>query len=291
MTNKEITKVIFNNSEISALYYGDVLVWEKENTEEYGVNTFAGKFTDDSTESDWYCYINNEKVMLPVNADTKEFNFKYDKEIKTFSIKSNANSFERIDNINIPILINYVGMFADCRNLVSLDASKLKLSNTVTSLERTFATMWKCTNLIVNGIDTSNITSMKQTFYNIYIIENLDISGLNTSKVTNMYWLFASNAHLQKLSLNFDVSKVVNMENIFMGCNNLTTVTGVFEGTKVDLDLQDSPLTNSSAMVFINGLSNVTETKTLSFKSSTYNTLTPEQIAIATSKGWTVISI
>lgn len=46
MTSKEITNVIFNNSEISALYYGDVLVWKKENTEEYGVNTFAGKFTD-----------------------------------------------------------------------------------------------------------------------------------------------------------------------------------------------------------------------------------------------------
>lgn len=292
MTSKEITKVIFNNSEISALYYGDVLVWEKENTEEYGVNTFAGKFTDDSTESDWYCYINDEKVMLPVNSDTKEFNFKYDKEIKRFSIKDNANSFERIDNINIPIMENYDSnrMFSECRNLVSLDASKLKLSNTVTSLEETFATMWKCTNLIVNGIDTSNITSMEGTFRNINIIKNLDISGFNTSNVTDMVLLFASNPYLQKLSLNFDVSKVVNMDLIFSACQSLTTVTGVFEGTKINLDLSSCPLTNASAMVFINGLSNVTETKTLSFNSSTYNTLTPEQIAVATSKGWTVIS-
>lgn len=229
--------------------------------------------------------------MLPVNADTKEFNFKYDKEIKRFSIKDNANSFERIDNINIPNLESCIRMFSECRNLVSLDASKLRLSNTVTSMDSTFATMWKCTNLIVNGIDTSNITSMKETFYNIYLIENLDISGFNTSKVTNMYWLFAGNHYLQKLSLNFDVSKVVNMENIFVSCKELTTVTGVFEGTKVDLDLHYSPLTNESAMVFINGLANVGETKTIKFKSSTYNTLTPEQIAIATSKGWTVISI
>lgn len=43
-------------------------------------------------------------------------------------------------------------------------------------------------------------------------------------------------------------------------------------------------------MVLINGLANVTTAKTITFKTSTYNTLTEEQKAVATSKGWTIAS-
>lgn len=69
----------------------------------------------------------------------------------------------------------------------------------------------------------------------------------------------------------------------------LKNVIGQFNGTKVDLRLDDCPLTNASAMVFINGLAEVSEAKTITFKSTTYDTLTPEQIAVATSKGWNVV--
>lgn len=68
----------------------------------------------------------------------------------------------------------------------------------------------------------------------------------------------------------------------------LENVVGKFEGTKEFLDLSYCPLTASSAMVFINGLATVTEKRTLALNASTYDALTPEQIAIATSKGWTV---
>ena len=70
---------------------------------------------------------------------------------------------------------------------------------------------------------------------------------------------------------------------------SLENVVGKFEGTKFDLDLSNCrSLTAQSAMVFINGLATVTEKRTLALKASTYDSLTPEQIAIATSKGWTV---
>ena len=54
------------------------------------------------------------------------------------------------------------------------------------------------------------------------------------------------------------------------------------------LNLSDCPLTAASAMVFINGLATVTTTRTLKLSATTYDSLTNEQIAIATSKGWTV---
>ena len=47
---------------------------------------------------------------------------------------------------------------------------------------------------------------------------------------------------------------------------------------------------NTSAMVLINGLSTTTANLKITFKASTYNTLTADDIAIATNKGWTVAS-
>lgn len=87
---------------------------------------------------------------------------------------------------------------------------------------------------------------------------------------------------------NIKVDNITNMSGMFTHCDNLTNVIGTFEGTKLDLDLHWSPLTTQSAMVFINGLATVEATKTLKLSATTYDTLTNEQIAIATSKGWTV---
>lgn len=95
-----------------------------------------------------------------------------------------------------------------------------------------------------------------------------------------------------------------NIENIYFNNNG---ISALYQGTNLIWKKQEvvtdgyiigyantppnlsySPLTADSAMVFINGLEEVTETKTLSLKDTTYDSLTEEQIAIATSKGWTV---
>ena len=271
MTNKEITKVIFNNAEISALYYGDVLFWKNENaTVEYGVNTFAGKFTDDSTESDWYWepnktfYLQSNKINIADKVDptTKEFCFDYT--VNNLMSCFNNKKIEKIYHLPLCKGNDLYEMIYYCTSLTSINLS---------------------------DFDTSNCTNMECMFTGCNALTSLDLSNFDTSKVTNMKNLFKNCRSLETLNLNFNTTAVTNMGYMFDYCDELTKVTGVFEGTKVDLDLQYSPLTNESAMVFINGLANVGETKTIKFKSSTYNTLTPEQIAIATSKGWTVISI
>ena len=75
---------------------------------------------------------------------------------------------------------------------------------------------------------------------------------------------------------------------MFFDCTSLTDIGGGINGIKLDLDLSSSPLTNDSAMVIINGLSDVEETRILQLKAETYDSLSEEQIAVATSKGWTV---
>ena len=119
-------------------------------------------------------------------------------------------------------------------------------------------------------------------------LKSFDLSNFDTSKVTRLQYMFYDDEKLTDLYINFDVRLNTYFETIFSLCFSLENVVGKFEGTKYDLDLSSCPLTAQSAMVFINGLATVTEQRTLSLKATTYDSLTPEQIAIATAKGWTV---
>ena len=104
--------------------------------------------------------------------------------------------------------------------------------------------------------------------------------------------MFANHRELADLYINFDVRSIkddnYNYNGIFYRCLSLENVVGKFEGAKTYLVLSDCPLTVQSAMVFIDGLATVTEKRTLALSRTTYDSLTKEQIAIATSKGWTV---
>ena len=77
---------------------------------------------------------------------------------------------------------------------------------------------------------------------------------------------------------------------MFDVCSKLTTIIGPIIGISANIDLSVCPLTHDSAMVFMNGRNTVTETKTITFKSTTYETLTEAEIAAATAKGWTIQS-
>ena len=142
--------------------------------------------------------------------------------------------------------------------------------------------------LDVSNFDTSNVTNMGSMFWGCQNITSLDVSNFDTSNVTKMFYMFIYCTRLIDLYLNFNVGNTESFRQMFGDCISLTNVVGKFEGTKYDLNLASCPLTAQSAMVFINGLATVTETRTLALSATTYDSLTNEQIAIATSKGWTV---
>ena len=122
-------------------------------------------------------------------------------------------------------------------------------------------------------------------------LEKIDVTD-NYGNVVDMRKMFSYCLGLTSLDLsNFDTSSVTNMEWMFSFCSKLTTITGPITGISTSIDLKYSPLTHDSAMVLMNGLNTVTETKTITFKSTTYETLTEVEIAAATAKGWTVASV
>ena len=201
----------------------------------------------------------------------------------------NCNNLASLDlsNFNTSNVTNMCIMFYNCDNLTSLDVSNFNTSN-VTDMNSMFQNCNNLTSLDVSNFNTSNVTDMNNMFNDCSNLKSLDVSNFDTSKVTKMYRMFEDNRALADLYLNFDVSSVQDFYNIFLHSDNLKNVVGKFEGAKYDLDLSYCPLTADSAMVFINGLATVTEKRRLSLSATTYDSLTPEQIAIATAKGWTV---
>ena len=317
MTNKDITKIYFRGNEIVALYRGGTLIFKKKPT---GVYIIKGSVKPDSTAQNIELKVNGVREQFAVNSDkTFEYTFvnvpitnmdnftlQCKDELKTLDLSdfdtSQVTSMIEvfyqckvvslnISNLDTSSVTNMSGMFKECTNLTSLDVSNFDTSN-VTSMASMFSNCYNLTSLDVSNFDTSNVTNMASMFLSNWNLTSLDVSNFDTSNVTSMIYMFYSDSELTDLYMNFDVRSIKdnirNYDDIFFGCYKLTNVIGKYEGTEYNLDLSFSPLTPDSAMVFINGLATVTEKRTLALSATTYDSLTAEQIAIATAKGWTV---
>ena len=166
-----------------------------------------------------------------------------------------TNVIENIEIINSSHLTNFGGAF-----------SNMKYLRTV-------------------SIDTSGAKDIHQMFYKSAITI---VPPLDTHNVTNIEYCFSGCTKLKSVPL-LDFSNVTSAKYIFQGCISLTDVGG-FIGLKTNIDFYDSPLTHASALNVIDNLDNVpaSDERRIIFDSQTFNTLTPADIAKATSKGWTI---
>lgn len=232
----------------------------------------------------------------------------------------NVSSLD-VSNFNTSKVENMKSMFEGCSKLTSIDVTNFNTSK-VSDMSNMFKSCSRLSSLDLSSFNTSNVTTLAGMFESCSSLTSIDLSNFNTSKVETMGSMFKRCSKLTSLDLsnfdtpaggvaidnmfdtcsllttimfpnNFNISKSNDYSSLvflFFNCTSLTTVTGTITGIKVRLPLEYSPLTNESAMVFINGLDEVSKTTTITFKADTYNTLTEEQIAIATSRGWSVVS-
>lgn len=269
MTNKDITKIYFQGNEIVAIYRGDTLIFKKSSgggstTKPTGVYKIKGTVTKNSGYTQFNLTYNN-KQMVNVKVN-KDFTFETD--------------------LQEP-LTDASSMFQGRSYLETLDLNALDTSQ-VTYMSNMFNQSNYLKDIKLSNFDTSKVTDMRYMFFHCPKLTSLDLTNFNTSKVTNIADMFYDCSMLSDLYLNFDLSQSNGIDSPFGRCDSLTNVVGKFEGTEDNLYLDSSPLTAQSAMVFINGLATVTEKRTLFLSATTYDSLTNEQIAIATSKGWTV---
>ena len=202
--------------------------------------------------------------------------------INSSHITKFKNTFENMQHIKT-VSIDTSGatelyaMFANSaiENPPYLNTSK------VTNVDSMF---YKCAKLKnIPPYDFSRVTNMHGTFWECSDITS--IPYLDTHNVTDISFCFSDCTLLKSVPL-LDFSNVTSADMVFSDCTTLTDVDG-FAGLKVDISFLDSPLTHASALNVIDNLA-VSAGHMVEFKKSTFNTLTPAEIAKATDKGWTI---
>ena len=151
-------------------------------------------------------------------------------------------------------------------------------------------------------LDTSNVTDMQQMFRDCSKLTT--IPQLNTSKVKSMYMLFRNCTSLERVPL-LDAHMLTFIEQIFYKTSKLTTLGGLqnlgqnygtnasanYSDYKLDLSAS-TKLTHDSLMNVINNLYDIANkgcnTQQLTIGSTNMAKLTAEELAIGTSKGWSI---
>ena len=134
-------------------------------------------------------------------------------------------------------------------------------------------------------LDFSNCTSMSQVFY---LSEIVRIGIVDVTKAANLTALFGNARALQKAD-GIVFSKDVNytFTNTFLNCESLTDMAAYGSLATSGLNLSACPLTRASKLSFLNILELTSTTKTIIFGEG--ESLTDEDVAIGTQKGWSVI--
>ena len=318
MISTDLIGVFNRDTPIKSIYKGTELVWELSGS------YIRGKFTDDSTEEDWWYYrsyksnLDKEQINISEYVDpiTKEFKMKVDKEYtlnhlfyfnqkleKIYEVPigvnitslaymfyycSNLDSIEGVENWKVDKVEDMTGLF--CRTKLSnLDLSNWKVEN-VQIMDSMFS---NCQVSRLEGLqnwNTSNLYNIMYMFRNTNVTE-LDLSNWNLSKLNrSLYYLFYQADNLITLKLtNWDFSNIGTVNYDTFNCKSLVNIIGPIYNIKNNINLYYTPsLSIDSVMVFINGLTDVTEQRTLTLNNTLKKTLTEEQIALATSKGWSI---
>jgi surface protein len=189
-------------------------------------------------------------------------------------------------------------MFSYCANLKRFIA-----------LKATFAKCTKVGSYLSNGMLSNNpkleeiympeatFDNMEDNYFSAFVndssLRELDLPKASFKGVTQMYRTFYNCTSLETISLpRWDLSTATAMNEVFARCKSLKNIPYGLPGLKVSVILSNCPLTHESALAIINTIATITDDSapTVTFSTTTYNTLTADEIKIATDKGWKVLS-
>ena len=264
----------------------------------------------------------------PTAGDIRQYLKKLDlSNIDTSNLKYCLSLFEsctNLESIIFPIsfdtqnVVSFENMFSGCISLVSLDLSNFDTSN-VTIMKKMFFSCSKLENIIVTSFNTNKVTDFSDMFSNCSSLVSLDLSNFDTTNLENATSMFANCTSLTSLDLSsFKTSKLTSIQTMFSNCSSLTTLNlSNFDTTNIvdmagafnceslvnfmppavfaqneaiaTLDFVACPLSHSSAVALINSLATRTNEPILTLSLDTSETLTDEEKAIATAKGWTIL--
>lgn len=222
-----------------------------------------------------------------------------------------------ISNWRIESLVTSTSMFEKCA-VEKLDLSNWNMHNLQTayhmcinsSLQEFIAPNWNlekcdtiegffynCKSLLyvdIKNWNVENVTNISAIFNGCTAITDIDLSGWNVSNAVYLASIFSGCSKLVTVNLanwNFSEEDLKNYGAIFGNCSALKNIIGPITNISFNISLSSSSLlTIDSAMVIINGLKNGVTDKTVTFHKNVYDALTDKQKAVATAKGWSVVS-
>ena len=136
--------------------------------------------------------------------------------------------------------------------------------------------------------EPNSYDNMDWLFANCMLLQSLKMINFDTSNTYSMIGMFQCCKKMKYLDISsFDFSNTINIAYMFKLCKSLTNLK-FGKGLKKSIDLTACPLTHTSALSVINGLSKVKEKQTITFSKITYDILTKDDKEIAENKKWII---
>lgn len=220
----------------------------------------------------------------------------------------NCTSLQTLDvsNWNVSKVTDFTQIFEETK-IRQIDISNWNLSSAYSIT----AMFWGCTNLTnvdVSKLNTSSIVRFRGVFGGNQKMNfnNIDVSNWNTRNGKEFGVLFKNCHLLTSLDLsNWDLSNATDVSDMFNGCSSLTSLIGnqplkddtcALKGLRISANMFTNGATNidrDSLRALINGLADANDQPedsrpTLTLGTTLMVKLTEEDIAIATSKGWSI---
>lgn len=201
-------------------------------------------------------------------------------------------------NINTSTWISFGDAFRNCYFLTKINEGNIVDCSGMGPRGIFVNTFYACSSLeevnLINipdrAIDCSSLFSLAP---NIIPDKIKKITFSPKLRVTRITLGFNGRHSLQTIVGELDFSKCEpnQQQNPFNGCASLIEVRFTPESIKQNLSFtQSSQLSDESIQSILDGLANVSTTRTLSLNSAVYAKLTEEQKQSATDKGWTITS-
>jgi surface protein len=224
-----------------------------------------------------------------------------------FNSCGNVNSFN-LSSFNTSKVTNMSYMFVGITlNLKSLDLSNFDTSN-VTNMSYMFAACGSLSDLDISSFNTSKVSNMSYMFNNCGALTSMDISHFDTSKVTNMGSMFNGCNRMEEL-IGFSATNKAGLTIGFpkgttssrYALKRLTFRTDLPSGTysiRSAINVSYCAFDKAGMVEMFNSLPDITGAGVSANYSKititgnpclTDGTLTDDDRAIATAKGWTLV--
>lgn len=192
----------------------------------------------------------------------------------------NCKSLKTMPVLNLENCVSASKMFYGCNNLESIEGLNLEACTDVNYMFNECSKLKKLPTL-----NTGEVTNFKNMFANCKALESVQLDMGKGYNIENFFYGCSS-----LRSVNLDISNVGQSNgNVFYNCSGL--VDCFLTGLKVYLDLHWSPNLSKESVLFIfNNAQVITSSKAITLKKEMFNQLTADEIAIATEKGFSVVS-